>query len=238
MSSCAIGTVIGPSKEHPGADVYIAARCKKLDCPVCGPKKLKYYRRRVSYWAEKYRLNKFLTLTLDPKEIPEDMDSLSYIRKCFCQFRTYMKRFFVAHGNEGPIHFIAVAEFTKKGIAHLHILLSEFLPGNWITKTWKAISGASIIKIKHVDLHNVAGYLSKYLTKELLLSVSYKKKRISSSRSIWINEKKEKGKFHFTLEGIDLLFDTLSGGEMYDFHFDDFGLCSFLFNDYGGARCH
>ena len=50
--------------------------------------------------------------------------------------------------------------------------------------------GGAHVDIRHVDVHRVAAYLSKYLTKELLLDVPDGVRRVSTSRSIKLNERK------------------------------------------------
>jgi len=75
-------------------------------------------------------------------------------------------------------------EFTQAGIPHLHILFDRYIEHAWISKTWDKLGGARIVFIKQVTVRNVARYLSKYLTKELLLSAPKGARRITTARSI------------------------------------------------------
>ena len=54
-----------------------------------------------------------------------------------------------------------------------------------------------------VDVHRVSAYLSKYLTKDLLLSVPAKKKRISTSRDMRLFDQREPSGWHFDKAPID-----------------------------------
>jgi hypothetical protein len=75
-------------------------------------------------------------------------------------------------------------EFTQKGVPHLHILFDRYIPQKWISSTWDQLGGGRIVFIKQVTVANVSRYLSKYLTKELLLSAPKGTRRITTARSI------------------------------------------------------
>jgi hypothetical protein len=53
------------------------------------------------------------------------------------------------------------------------------------------VGGGRFVNIKHVDVHRVSHYLSKYLTKELLLSAPKRSRRITVSRGICLIEKRK-----------------------------------------------
>jgi len=184
VRSCSMGTVFGPSPERPGHLTYVRSDCKRLTCPRCGPKRAFRYRQAIGVHAEEHRLTRMMTLTLDPKKCPVD-DSVAYLRKCFSKFRVSLLRR-LGHS----VSFIAVVELQKSGMAHLHVLIGVYLEQRWIKEAWQRIGGGQIVDIRTVDVHRIKRYLSKYLTKDLLLSVPAKKKRISTSRDIRLFEKR------------------------------------------------
>jgi hypothetical protein len=181
---CAKGTVSGPLRDLDGCLGFLRADCKKLSCPVCGPKKAKKYRAAIGKRAEENRLTRLMTLTLDPKRCGAK-DSVSYLRKCFSKFRVSLLR---RLGK--TVSFIAIVELQKSGMAHLHVLIGIYIDQAWISKAWQSVGGGQIVDIRLVDVHRVNAYLTKYLTKDLLQSVPASKKRISTSRDIHLFEKK------------------------------------------------
>ena len=168
-----------------GSRRYIRIDCRCWGCAYCGPKKASRYRRAIRELAEKYKLNRFLTLTLDPKA-PGDQDPVAYINASFAKWRIYLKRKFGV-----SITYIRILEFQKSGNPHFHILVDRFIPQAWIQSTWQAIGGGRFVDIRYVDIHRIARYLSKYLTKELLLSAPKRSRRITVSRGIRLIEKKK-----------------------------------------------
>jgi hypothetical protein len=70
--------------------------------------------------------------------------------------------------------------------------VDRYIPQEWISDSWSALGGGNIVHIKYVDVHRIARYLAKYLTKELLLSAPERSRRITTSRSIHLNEKQPK----------------------------------------------
>jgi hypothetical protein len=104
---------------------------------------------------------------------------IPYLRNCFNKFREYLRRKY----KTAP-KFICVVELTQRGVPHLHILLDRFIPQRWISTVWSKLGGGRIVFIKQVTVQNVAKYLSKYLTKELLLSAPKGTRRITTARGI------------------------------------------------------
>ena len=158
---------------------YRRLRCKCWRCECCGPRKAARLRRAIVRVATEKDLRRFLTLTLDPAACrPED--SIRYIRQCWNKFRTALKR---QCGTS--ISFITILELQKSGYAHLHVLIDRYIPQGWISTAWQAVGGGRIVFIKQVDIHRVAPYLSKYLTKDLLLAAFRRRqRRYTTSRDI------------------------------------------------------
>jgi hypothetical protein len=222
--TCAHGAVYGPSRDIAGGTVYLRADCKKLSCPDCGPKKAAKYKRAIAEHAKTFKLQRFMTLTLDPKKIGESQDSVSYLRKCFSKFRVYLGR---KYGKQN-VSYISIVELHKSGIAHLHVLVGVYIPQEWIKENWQRVGGGRIVDIRLVDIHNVAKYLSKYVTKDMLLMVPAKKKRISTSRNIRLFPPKEKSGFLLSILSIGMLWETMGKGIISDHRFDKHGLLSFV----------
>jgi hypothetical protein len=138
---------------------------------------------RIAQTAERLRLNKLLTLTLDPAKL-RGKESTKYINEVFADFRVYLRR----HLGYAP-DYIRILEYQKNGNAHLHVLLNCYLPQNWVSEAWSAVGGGRIVDIKHVDIHRVSRYLSKYLTKQMILCAPKGARRVTTSRGIRLLEK-------------------------------------------------
>ncbi len=162
--------------------------CGSWSCSYCGPRKARTARAAIRRKAEALDLKYFLTLTLDPKKLEHKKFAVPYLRLCFNKFREYLKR---KYGTVPP--YICVLEFTQAGIPHLHILLDRYIPHAWISQTWAGLGGGRIVYIKQVTIANVSRYLSKYLTKELILSAPKGSRRITTARSIKLFPKFDSG---------------------------------------------
>ena len=200
---------------RPGKDSkYCRADCRCWNCRRCGPRRADFYRSRILQAVTRHRLTRLLTLTLDPKKIMSESEaeifyrhfelgkdqqvpctcatcveiqirSISCIRQCWAKLRVYFGR----KHNVSP-KFIAVLEFQKNtGLAHLHIVIDRYVPWRWAQNAWCAVGGGEHVHIKHIDAHRAAAYLSKYLSKELFLSAPEGTRRVTTSRSIRLNEK-------------------------------------------------
>jgi hypothetical protein len=202
---CGRKTARGKSIAEVGKTRFCYVGCKCWGCSFCGPRKAKRYRICIAKKAEQHKLNTLITLTLDPKKL-RGKESTKYINQVFADFRVYLRR---ELGYAPP--YIRVLEYQKNGNAHLHILanLGRFVHQSWISKTWAALGGGRVVDIKRVDMHRVSHYLSKYLTKEMLLHAPKRARRVTASKGLKLFEKQPKT-HEWTIEplSIDRAFDV------------------------------
>jgi hypothetical protein len=156
--------------------------CKCWSCSYCAPRKAKRIKHAIRATAEKLQLRRFLTLTLDPAKI--EGDPVRYLNQTFAKLRVYLQREY-----QCAPQYIRVLEFQKNGNPHFHILIDRYIDLEWIRRAWVAVGGGFMVDIRLVDVHRVSRYLSKYLTKELLMSAPLRSRRVTTSRSIRLFEK-------------------------------------------------
>lgn len=185
---CGQFTMISPPDPETGRVKHIKHKCKAYACSRCGPRKLRQARQRIGTMAQERRLQRFVTLTLDPSKIPTGQPSIQYLRATWRKMRVSLQRYVGR-----SVEFIAVVELHKNGLAHLHVLVGAYLPQDWLSKAWQGVGGGEIVDIRFVDVHRVAAYLSKYLTKEQLASLPPGTKRFSCSKGITIWDRKQDG---------------------------------------------
>ena len=162
-----------------GRRVHRRVNCGSWTCSYCGPRKARLAKKRIREEAAKLGLCYFWTLTLAPREFNNPKDRVRHLRRVFNKFREYLKREY----GVAP-RYICVLEFTRHGVPHLHLLFDRYIPHEWVSTTWDRLGGGHVVWVKRVEVKNVARYLSKYLTKELLLSAPKGTRRITTSRSI------------------------------------------------------
>jgi len=179
---CGRSTLVGRNAD---GRRFFRFKCNCWDCSFCGPRKAGRYKRAICAEADRLKLCRFLTLTLDPKKLDLDEDPVRHLRETFNKFRTYLNRRF------DGVQFICVLEFQKNGMPHLHCLISHYISQNWIKESWSNLGGGSHVDIRRVDIHRVSRYLSKYLTKEMLLAVPQGARRVTTSRGISLSPTKK-----------------------------------------------
>lgn len=176
---CGRHTLFGPLKNTPDRHGYQRAACNTYACPYCGPKRLRKVRAAIAKQAEERRLTRFVTLTLDPSKIPAGESSLTYLRDTWAKMRVSLGRRF-----RRSIAFISTVELQCSGRAHLHVLVDIYIPQAWLSEAWQAVGGGKIVDIRFVDVHRVAAYLSKYLTKTASSTLPSGTRRFSCSKGI------------------------------------------------------
>ena len=181
--NCGSFTVQGASQTHAGKSRFCKVGCKCWDCSGCGPRKAARYTIRIRQIAERHKMKTLLTLTLDPSKLDGE-ESTKYIKEVFVDFRVYLRRWL----GFAPA-YVRVLEYQKNGNAHLHLLLNCNLPQNWVSETWSKLGGGRIVDIRRVDMHRISHYLSKYLTKQMLMCAPKRARRVTTSKGIKLLEK-------------------------------------------------
>lgn len=168
-------------EEEPETSEY---RCGSWDCYCCG------YRMRMNLVEEIERLvderpemRRLLTLTLDPKKLPPEMDDddiTDYLMDTWRKFRVYIKREY------GDFSFVWVKEQgDDSGHWHLHVLVSRYLDQEWISDAWSSVGGGRVVDIRRVSrAEKVSHYLGKYLTKDALSAFPDQVQRFGTSEDI------------------------------------------------------
>jgi hypothetical protein len=182
---CGAWTVRGTSFDAKQQQ-FIRLNCKCWECRYCGPRRAKRCKRAIAAWAEKLQLNRFVTLTLDPKKLNGE-DPTQYLNRTFSKFRSVLHR---RYGK--ALSYIRVLEYQQNGNAHFHLLLNQFIDVEWLRTEWQAVGGGWNVWIKMITIRRIVGYLSKYLTKDLLMSAPKGSRRVTTSRDIRLFEKPKK----------------------------------------------
>ena len=162
-----------------GRGIHRRVNCGSWTCCYCWPRKARLAKHRIREQASKFDLCYFWTLTLAPREFDSPKQRVLHLRRVFNKFREYLKREYSV-----PPTYICVLEFTQRGVPHLHVLFDRYIPHEWVKLTWDHLGGGRVVWVKRVKIRNVSRYLSKYLTKDLLLSAPKGTRRITTSRTI------------------------------------------------------
>jgi len=194
----------GPVKNRADRIGVSRLRCRTYRCLFCLPRKLRQVRTRIAQIATDKKLFKFVTLTLDPKKIPPGVRSDRYLRETWRKMRVLLARRFGK-----SIHFIGVLEFQKSGVAHLHLLVAVYIPQDWLSSAWQSVGGGQIVDIRFVDIHRIAGYLTRYLTGDKVLRtislLPLRARIFTCSRSISLLGAKQKSGWWMCEQSIDAL---------------------------------
>jgi hypothetical protein len=171
---------------------FMRVSCKCWNCEYCGKRKAKRYKAVIGREAERLKLNRLLTLTLDPKKTSVK-HAVTEIKKVWARFRAQLRKRYGAAPN-----YICVMEFQHETkMPHLHVLIDRYIEWEWCRKVWEQAGGGRHVDIRagkknsegFIDLHRVAHYLSKYLTTELLCSAPKRSRRVTTSKAVTLNAK-------------------------------------------------
>jgi hypothetical protein len=156
MSFCSKGTVYRLEGDVIRA---VSIGCGRRDCETCWPKRVGHLRRRMEAGAP----NRLITLTFAEGEYDTPEGALDSL---LAAWHSLVKKQRTRHGR-AACEYCLIVEKTKRGIPHLHILVS----GAWIdqgdlSRHMKDWGCGRVVYINAVHSQKgAARYLTKYLTK-------------------------------------------------------------------------
>jgi hypothetical protein len=137
----------------------LALRCKRWNCPWCGPRK----RAELVELGIGGQPNAFLTLTCAADKFASPDEGARALVWGFQQLLKMVK----ARWPRKHVEFLAVFEKHKSKWPHLHVLLrGGYLPQAWISQQMRALIGSPIVDIRGVSRPTeIAHYIAKYVSK-------------------------------------------------------------------------
>lgn len=168
---------------------HVTARmyCKRWSCTYCGPRRAWMYQQLIAERAIDFKLDRFMTLTLDPKKIKGD--PYKHLNESWRKLREAFRRKFGK-----SVSYIAITEEHKSGIPHKHILVDHYIHQKWLSSKWDKLGGGRMVDIRKIkDIQNMARYVGKYLTKDVLLSCPKGTRRVTTSQNIKLRKKSSEG---------------------------------------------
>lgn len=156
--SCVTGSLLG-ANESGTVIKLIPLFCHKWTCPQC--RKIKAYKwRDIAVAGNPQR---FITLTLKENKRLTVRYQAQIIKDAFPKLVAAARKEF------GEFEYMMVFELTKKGTPHVHLLQrGAFIPKAWLSRTWRALTGAFVVDIKKIfNPKDVGNYITKYLGKTL-----------------------------------------------------------------------
>jgi hypothetical protein len=157
-----------------------AFRCDSWDCYCCAHRMrhnlIEDLERLVE---ERPELRRFLTLTLDPDEAPDDQaEKHRYLTERFNALRTEL------NDRYDGLSYVWVREEGENDNPHLHLIVDRYLPQNELSTISKRVGLGEVVDIRRVSARNMAKYLTKYLTKGSMATLPKGARRYGSSADI------------------------------------------------------
>ena len=156
MADCGGFSLVGVQGSQCG--VYPLA-CKRWECRTCGQKKMRATIARIHKGMAGGGTCRFFTITSPGGE---DTDTTyKQLPKRWKRLHERIARRF------GRIEYVTVVEAQKRGAAHLHVVYrGPFIPQRWLSRAAEAAGFGRIADIRRPP-RAIAGYVAKYLAKDL-----------------------------------------------------------------------
>ena len=162
IDECGIDDVLFRSEER--YEMY-PTHCRCRACPRCDRARRKRLQRQFDERLKRMKKPKFLTLTLLQNDAPLH-EQVHRIKEAFRRMRACAVWKQMVKGGFWVLEIKRNAENTHWNV-HLHSLLdSNYLPQDWLSKTWKRFTGDSYVVDIRRATPNKTRYMTKYVTKD------------------------------------------------------------------------
>ncbi len=147
-------------KQHEGVMHAKMLVCRSWSCDYCRPQR----RSKLMAQAASGAPDRFLTLTVNPRVGQDPADRLRLLARAWRLCVKRLRRI----NPDAQIEYLAVAEETKQGEPHLHILLrSPYIRQQYISAVMSEIIDSPIVDIRKIrNPHEVIRYVAKYVSKQ------------------------------------------------------------------------
>lgn len=155
-------------------------RCGSWDCYCCAHRMRQNFIEELERLVEERpQLRRFLTLTLDPAEAPNDQaEQHRYLTERFNALRTAL------NDRYDDLSYIWVREEGENDNPHLHLIVDRYLPQDELSALAARVGLGEVVDIRRVNARNMAHYLTKYLTKGSMAELPKGARRYGSSADI------------------------------------------------------
>lgn len=169
--SCASGVL---STQVAEGYLLVACACGRWTCPTCS----RYRRRQLQTAFITGNPETFITLTWNAGRAESPERARQIMGEAWKLLVARIRRAWPTQ----PFEYGVVVERCESGYPHFHILArAPFIPQVWLSDQWNKLIGAPVVDIRKVrDKHNLARYLTKYLTKS--------PERIGTGKRYWFSQ--------------------------------------------------
>lgn len=134
--------------------------CDCWSCELCGPRRVAWLKREIGQAVTRYGLRYFWTLTIWTESCTAP-ESFGLCTRAWNTTATNLKR------DRGRFSYVWTIEATKRGYAHLHLLVSLDVERGELSRRWRnATKGSFIVDVQSVHSARAANYLSKYCVQQ------------------------------------------------------------------------
>ena len=141
----------------------IPVPCNRYDCPVCGPKKAKKLYHAINRFFSKIKVVRLWTFTLSSGVAVTPVEHYNLLKEGWRRLTTELRRSKYLRADQRNFQYVRVLELHKSGYAHLHVLVTEYLPQKFVQSCWEHICQ---------DLCNVQGHVASANVKGIRNSAS------------------------------------------------------------------
>lgn len=128
--------------------------CKRYDCPVCGPYRAFRLKKALKSYLKKWSVIRMMTLTYRTTLFRDALQCANLSSKIFARFTTNLRRHSKASPREKGMQYVKVAEFTKNGFLHYHILIDRYVRWEVCIEAWnQAIRTALKLEGKYIAMN-------------------------------------------------------------------------------------
>lgn len=198
---------------RPATDETAQYRCGQWDCACCGFRmKMNLLEGIDDLLRRRPEMSRLLTLTVDAKRWERE-EAHREIGEAWDRLRSYIRQ------SHGDFSYVWIREETDRGLPHLHVLVSRYLPQKEVAAAWERTGMGNVVDIRRVEARKAGHYLAKYLADDAMAFLPSGVHRYGSSADLELGVRGggDDGPFRWVIEAHDPVSDKWVGASSGDF---------------------
>jgi len=154
---CVKGAIVGESPDHKTM-LVIPARCKRWDCPYCGPQKLGLWQHKLLAGHPQ----RFITITCKPGSFASPIDAAHALKRAWSRYVDHHRR------THHECEYALTLQWHRNGWPHYHILQrGDYIPQRDLSIWMLRYANSPIVDVRAIrSAQGQTHYVTRYCLRD------------------------------------------------------------------------
>jgi hypothetical protein len=190
----------------------LPSSCNTYKCDVCGPRKIRKFKKYLTLYLRQYKILRMWTFTLSTRYFSSPTEHYKALQECFRRLTIELRRNHIFSKTQHDFQYVKVLDVHVSGYIHFHCIFTEYFKQQQVQQIWESICQKFLKVDCHCAQSNVTGkvnhyktvnYVTKYMTKSIRNLEGLFRKWSKSGRIAIFPKRNPESKWYYICTSID-----------------------------------